>query len=146
MIFSCILCKTRVCSTLVVLWFMFSWDDKTNTAFHHVGEYQDTRVKEAIHIRTLKPSLDRDRGRDTTYPRSWNNIIMERLTESVMGTANGGGGGGAVWGILLAYPVVSNTIQKWRHTEESCRDSWKLCKLSKPFYPVVVVKNICMCT
>ena len=49
---------------------MFSWDDKTNTAFHHVGEYEDTRVMQAIHIQTLKPSLNRDGGRDTTYPRS----------------------------------------------------------------------------
>ena len=40
---------------------------------------------------------------------------------------------------------VSNTIQRWRHTEEGCRDSRKLCKLSKHFYPVIMVKNIFAC-
>ena len=47
-------------------------------------------VKEAIHIRALKPSLNRDGGRCNLAP-IWNNIIKERLTESAMGTTNGGG-------------------------------------------------------
>ena len=38
-------------------------------------------VKEAIHIRALKPSLNRDGGR-YNLPPIWNNIIKERLTES----------------------------------------------------------------
>ena len=50
-------------------------------------------VKEAIHIRALKPSLNRDGGR-YNLPPIWNNIIQERLTESAMGTTSGGGGGG----------------------------------------------------
>ena len=41
-------------------------------------------VKEAIHIRALKLSLNRDRGR-YNLPLIWNNIIKERLTESVTG-------------------------------------------------------------
>ena len=40
----------------------------------------------------------------------------------------------------------SNTIQRWCHTEEGCRDSRKLRKLSKHFYLVIMVKNICMYT
>ena len=47
-------------------------------------------VKEAIHIRALKPSLNRDGGR-YNLPLIWNNIIKERLTESAMGTTSGGG-------------------------------------------------------
>ena len=47
-------------------------------------------VKEAIHIRALKPSLNRDGGR-YNLPPIWNNIIKERLTESAMGTTSGGG-------------------------------------------------------
>ena len=47
-------------------------------------------VKEAIHIRALKPSLNRDGGR-YNLPPTWNNIIKERLTESAMGTTSGGG-------------------------------------------------------
>ena len=47
-------------------------------------------VKEAIHIRALKPSLSRDGGR-YNLPPIWNNIIKERLMESVTGTINGGG-------------------------------------------------------
>ena len=41
-------------------------------------------VKEAIHIRALKPSLNRDGGR-YNLPPIWNNIIKERLMESAMG-------------------------------------------------------------
>ena len=40
----------------------------------------------------------------------WNNIIKERLTESVTGTTNGGGGPSLR--NLLAFPVISNTIQR----------------------------------
>ena len=47
-------------------------------------------VKEAIHIRALKPSLNRDGGR-YNLPPIWNNIIKERLTESAMGATSGGG-------------------------------------------------------
>ena len=46
-------------------------------------------VKEAIHIRALKPSLNRDGGR-YNVPPIWNNIIKERLTESAAGTTSGG--------------------------------------------------------
>ena len=94
-------------------------------------------VKEAIHIRALKPSLNRDRGR-YNLPPIWNNIIKERLTESAMGTTSGGGRPSLR--NLLVFPVVSNTIQRWRHTEEGCRDG------RKRFYPVIMVKNICMCS
>ena len=47
-------------------------------------------VKEAIHTRALKPSLNRDGGR-YNLPPIWNNIIKERLTESAMGATSGGG-------------------------------------------------------
>ena len=47
-------------------------------------------VKEAIHIRALKPSLNRDGGR-YNLPPIWNNIIKERLTESETRTTSGGG-------------------------------------------------------
>ena len=50
----------------------------------------ERRVKEAIHIRALKPSLNRDGGQ-YNLPPMWNNIIKERLTESVTVTTNGGG-------------------------------------------------------
>ena len=46
-------------------------------------------VKEAIYIRALKPSLNKDGGR-YNLPPVWNNIIKERLTESGPGTTNGG--------------------------------------------------------
>ena len=48
-------------------------------------------VKEAIHIRALNPSLNRD-GERYNLPPIWNNIIKERLTENGAGTTNGGGG------------------------------------------------------
>ena len=98
-------------------------------------------VKEAIHIRALKLSLNRDGGR-YNLPSIWNNIIKERLMESAMGTTSGRGG--TSLRNLFAFPVVSNTIQRCRHTEEGCRDGRKLCKLSEHFYPVIMVKNICM--
>ena len=47
-------------------------------------------VKEAIHIRALKPSLNRDGGQ-YNLPPLWNNIIKEWLTESVTETTNGRG-------------------------------------------------------
>ena len=54
------------------------------------------RVKESIHIRALKPSLNRDGGR-YNLPPIWNNIIKERLRASAMGTTQWkGGGGGSV--------------------------------------------------
>ena len=65
-------------------------------------------VKEAIHIRALKSSLNRDGGR-YNLPPIWNNIIKERLTESATGTTSGGG---PSLRNLLAFPVVSNTIQR----------------------------------
>ena len=48
-------------------------------------------VKEAIHIRALNLSLNRDGGR-YNLPPIWNNIIKERLTENGAGTTNGGVG------------------------------------------------------
>ena len=50
-------------------------------------------VKEAIRIRALNPSLNRDGGH-YNLPPIWNNIIKERLTENEAGTTSGGGGGG----------------------------------------------------
>ena len=47
-------------------------------------------VKEAIHIRALKPSLNRD-GRRYNLPPIWNNIIKLRSMESTTGTTSGGG-------------------------------------------------------
>ena len=47
-------------------------------------------VKEAIHIRALNPSLNRDRAR-YNLPPIWNSIIKERLMENGAGTTNGGG-------------------------------------------------------
>ena len=49
-------------------------------------------VKEAIHIRALNPSLNRDGG-CYNLPPIWNNIIKERLIENGAGNTNGGGGG-----------------------------------------------------
>ena len=49
-----------------------------------------------------------------------------------------------IFGFMLAFLVVSNTIQRWRHTEEGCRDSRKLCKCQNLYYPVIMVKNICI--
>ena len=46
-------------------------------------------VKEAIYIRAMNPSLNRDGGR-YNLPPVWNNIIKERLTDGA-GTTNGGG-------------------------------------------------------
>ena len=48
----------------------------------------EREVKEAIHIRALNPSLNRDGGR-YNLPPIWNNIIKERLTENGAGTTNG---------------------------------------------------------
>ena len=47
-------------------------------------------VKEAIYIRAMNPSLNRDGGR-YNLPLVWNNIIKERLTDNGAGTTNGGG-------------------------------------------------------
>ena len=33
---------------------------------------------------------------------------------------------------------------RYTNPEEGCRDGRKLCKLSEHFYPVIMVKNICM--
>ena len=63
----------------------------------------------------------------TTCPRS-GITSSRRLTENGAGTTNGEGGGGGGWGILLAFPVVSNAIWRLRHTDEGCSDSRKLCK------------------
>ena len=49
-------------------------------------------VKEAIHIRALNPSLNRDGG-CYNLPPVWKNIIKERLMENGAGTTNGGVGG-----------------------------------------------------
>ena len=46
-------------------------------------------VKEAIYIRAMNPSLNRDGGR-YNLPPVWNNIIKERLADGA-GTTNGGG-------------------------------------------------------
>ena len=46
-------------------------------------------VKEAIYIRAMNPSLNRDGGR-YNLPPVWNNIIKERATDGA-GTTNGGG-------------------------------------------------------
>ena len=96
-------------------------------------------VNEAIHIWALKPSLNRDGGRYNPLP-IWNNIIKERLMKSITGKTTEGVGG-PIWGILLAFPVVSNTIQRWHHTEEGNRDSRKLCNWQSLYYPVIVVKT-----
>ena len=45
-------------------------------------------VKEAIHIRSLNPSLNGDGG-GYNLPPIWNNIIKERLTENGALTTNG---------------------------------------------------------
>ena len=64
------------------------------------------RVKEAINIRALTPSLNRDVGIYNLAP-IWNNIIKERLTENGAGTINGGegGGGGASLRNSVSVPV-----------------------------------------
>ena len=46
-------------------------------------------VKEAIYIRAIQPSLNRDGGR-YNLPAVWNNIIKKRLTEKKIGTTAGG--------------------------------------------------------
>ena len=46
-------------------------------------------VKEAIHIRALKPSLNRDGGR-YNLSSIWNNIIRKRLTDNRAGNPEGG--------------------------------------------------------
>ena len=51
----------------------------------------ERRVKEAIHIRALNPSLKRDSGH-TNLATIWNNIIKERLTANGAGREGGGGG------------------------------------------------------
>ena len=78
------------------------------------------------------------------YSRSGVGCIVTTYPE-VDGECNGDHQwrGGPVWGICWRFPVVSNTIQRRRHTEEGCRDGRKLCKLSEHFYPVIMVKNIC---
>ena len=81
-------------------------------------------VKEAIYIRALKPSLNRDGGWHN-LPPVWNNIIKERLTVNGAGTTTGGWGGDPVWGILLLFPFVS-TVLKFHHTDKGCSCSWKL--------------------
>ena len=52
-------------------------------------------VMEAIYIRALKPSLNRDCGWHN-LPPVWNNIIKERLTENGAGTTTGGWGGSSL--------------------------------------------------
>ena len=61
-------------------------------------------VKEAIHIRTLNPSLNRDGGR-YNLPPIWNNIIKERLTENGAGTTNGRGEGRGSLRNSVSVPV-----------------------------------------
>ena len=80
-------------------------------------------VKEAIYIRALKPSLNRDCRWHNLSP-VWNNIIKERLTENGAGTTTGGSGD-LVWGILLVFLFVS-TVLKFHHTNKGCSCSWKL--------------------
>ena len=46
-------------------------------------------VKEAIHIRALKPTLNRDGGRCNFFPVC-NNIIKKRLTEKGASATTGG--------------------------------------------------------
>ena len=86
-------------------------------------------VKEAIYIRAMNPSLNRDGGR-YNLPLVWNNIIKERVTDGA-GTTNGGGGGRLRNSVSV--PVVSNTIWRLRHTDEGCSDSRKLCKCCQFF-------------
>ena len=66
-------------------------------------------VKEAIHIRALNPSLNRDGGR-CNLPPIWNNIIKERLTENMElePPMEGGGGGGGVRGLRNSVRVPSS--------------------------------------
>ena len=88
-------------------------------------------VKEAIYIRAMNPSLNRDGG-CYNMPPVWNNIIKERVTDGT-GTTNGGGAG---LRNSVSVPIVSNTIWRLRHTDEGCSDSRKLCKCCQTFYPV----------
>ena len=50
--------------------------------------------------------------------------------------------GGPAWGILLAFPLISNAIWRLRHTDEGCSDSRKLCKCCQIFILRNEVANI----
>ena len=60
----------------------------------------EREVKEAIHIRALNPSLNRDSGR-YNLPSIWNNIIKKRLTEN---------GAGAGFGVLCNQFEILSTL------------------------------------
>ena len=57
-------------------------------SFEH--KWFERGVKEAIYIRAMNPSLNRDGGR-YNLPPVWDNTIKERLTDIGAGTENGGG-------------------------------------------------------
>ena len=59
-----------------------------NTKIEH--KCFEREVEEAIHIRALNPSLNRDGG-CYNLPPVWNNIMKERLTDNGAGTTNAGG-------------------------------------------------------
>ena len=73
-------------------------------------------MKEAIYIRAVNPSLNRDGGR-YKLPPIWNNITKERLTDNGAGTTNNGGGGGGGRGGAGLRNSVSVPISLQRHLE-----------------------------
>ena len=62
-------------------------------------------VKEAISIRALNPSLDRDGGR-YNFPPVWDNIIKKRV-KADRPRRGGGVGGGIVSVITHIFPIAT---------------------------------------
>ena len=83
-------------------------------------QYRPTSGPWNFHLTEMKDDITCPKSGITSLKRGWRRKVLGPPMEGV----------GAVWGIWLAFPFVSNTIWRLRHTEEGCSCSWKLKKVS----------------